>query len=164
MDDTDPTALAPRPLQQMAEQRLERLGEGGLEMAPLLLIELVGLLLAPVTLTLSSVASSLLAATYMGIKDLWGGKWSPARRVGRSELVDHSTGRAITRPQALLRNSPYVAAWLLAALPDPLGWVGLLAVGALLGIDLCMVLLDPQGRRLGDRIARTRRQKRTPED
>ncbi len=69
--------------------------------------------------------------------------------------ADAETGRIPTTRQAILRNLPYILGWLVAAIPgfEVVGWAFLAMAGAL---DLGMVLADPLGRRLGDRIAGTK--------
>jgi hypothetical protein len=126
-----------------------RLGASGLEFLALLLIELFT---APVPLI--GMAAGVLGALYFTLRDLDGGRTGISRRLTRSRLVDVETGAAPTVERALLRNAPMVACFLAAIIPgfEVLGWFGMLGLSA---VDLALVLTDPRGRRLGDRLAKT---------
>ncbi len=136
--------------------RATRLGASGVELLALCTLELLGTLLGPATLFGAGVLSSLIAAAFWGLRDLGAGAASPGKQLLGLTLVDARTGAPATPVQALQRNGAMVAAWLLAALPGPLGWVGALAVLGLALVEGASALLDPEGRRLGDRIAGTR--------
>ena len=126
-----------------------RLGGSGLEFLALLLIELFT---APVPLI--GMAAGVLGALYFALRDLDGGRTGISRRLTRSRLVDAETGAAPTVERALLRNAPMVACFLVAIIPglEVFGWLGMLGLSA---VDLLLVLTDPRGRRLGDRLAKT---------
>jgi len=132
-----------------------RFGGSGLELVTFFLLEMLGVLLSPFTLTISGMVTGLLAALYMSVKDLRGGGLSVGKQIARVALVDVHTGRLATTKQALLRNSYFIVGWLFAVLPDPFGMVGwALVLGGVL-IDTLMIIADPRGRRIGDRIAGT---------
>ena len=120
---------------------------------PEFLALIVGEMLAAVVPAIG-ILWSLAAAGYMATKDRKGGLFSMSKHFSGLRVVDAKTGMVPTDKQALLRNSYYVAGWLLAVIPgvEILGW-SLLVFGGL--IDMLMVLFDPRGRRLGDRIAGT---------
>jgi len=98
---------------------------------------------------------SLTAAAYMATKDRKGGVLSLSKHFSGLRVVDAETGAVPTDKQAFLRNSMYVVGWILAVLPgvEVFGW-SLLVFGGV--IDMLLVLFDPEGRRIGDRIAGTR--------
>lgn len=132
-----------------------RLGGAGLEFFVMTLIEVVGIALSPVTAFISGMVASMINAIYMGVKDLDGGKYSIGKRTGQTQVVDTVSGRRASTRQAILRNAPYIAAWTIAVLPDPFGSFGFIAVFLFILVDLGLIIADPQGRRLGDRIAKT---------
>ena len=124
---------------------------GAVDTALVVGLEAVGLLFAPVTLTLSSVLTSALAAAYIAFKEMPG--IGIGQKVVGGRVVDAKTGQAPEFIQVVGRNLPFSAAMLLAALPDPLGMGGLLIASLLLLGDVILMLLT--GRRVGDLLART---------
>lgn len=118
-------------------------------------LEVLGLLLSPLTVGGAGMLTSLLGMLYAGARDLDGGRFRLVPRAPGTRVVDLSTGRAPSDGQAILRNLPLVLAWALAALPDPLGLLGWLAVGFVLSLDAALVVLRGDGRRLGDLWAGT---------
>lgn len=136
--------------------RAARLGASGVELLCLTVLELVGLALGPATFFGAGVLTSLVAAAFWALRDLGAGAASPGKQLVGLALVDANTGAPATAGQALQRNGAMVFAWLLAALPGPLGWLGALAVLGVAAVEAGSALLDPEGRRLGDRIAGTR--------
>ena len=132
-----------------------RLGGAGLEFFILTVIEVICIALSPFTAFVSGALASLFNAVYMAVKDLDSGKYSIGKRVGSTQVIDTETGGAASTKQAILRNAPYIACWTLAILPDPFGSFGFMAVFLFILVDLGLIIADPQGRRLGDRIAKT---------
>lgn len=118
-------------------------------------LELLGLLLSPLTIGSAGVLTSLLGMLYAGARDVQGGRFRLVPRAPGTRVVDLETGAAPSDGQAILRNLPLVLAWSLAALPDPLGLLGWLAVGFVLALDGALVVLRDDGRRLGDLWAGT---------
>ncbi|MEC7947995.1 MAG: RDD family protein [Myxococcota bacterium] len=116
---------------------------------------LLGVELASAPFVPLGIGASLVIALWFCVRDLVGGAWNPGKRLAQVRLVDASTGRVPGSRQAILRNLPYVLGMLLGAVPgiEIAGWSAL-AMMALL--DLGMVLIDPLGRRLGDRLAGTK--------
>lgn len=127
-----------------------RLLASGPELLLLLGIEVAAAPFLPI-----GVGVSLAIALWFTVRDLVGGALNPGKRIAEVRLVDAETGRVPTTRQAILRNLPYILGWLVAAIPgfEVVGWAFLAMAGAL---DLGMVLADPLGRRLGDRIAGTK--------
>lgn len=127
-----------------------RLLASGPEFLILMGLEVFGAFLVPVGAVLS-----LLLAAYMAVRDLGGGRFSLGKRLAGVRVVDAATGSTPTAQQAVLRNAPYVVGWLMAVLPgfEVVGWAVLLLGAA---VDLGLVLRDPLGRRLGDRLANTK--------
>ncbi len=132
-----------------------RLGGAGLEFFILTVIEVIGIALSPFTAFISGMLASLFNAIYMTVKDIDAGKYSIGKRVGKTRIVDALSGAPASTKQAILRNSPYIACWALAILPDPFGTFGFMAVFLFILVDLGLIVADPAGRRLGDRIAKT---------
>lgn len=132
-----------------------RFAGDGLELITLYGLEVVGAIAAFFTLGISGIVSSVIGATYMAIKDLAHGKFSVGKLIARTRVVDAKTAELATAKQAVLRNSYYVAGWLLAALPDPIGYLGWAGVSLAILVDSLMVLASPSGRRIGDYIAGT---------
>lgn len=126
-----------------------RLGGSGLEFLTLFGLEVVGAIFVPVGILLS-----LLAAAYFAVKDLQGGRYSFGKRIASTRVVDVDTGQVPSAGRLVLRNSYLVAGWVLSIVPgfEIFGWA-LLLFSAL--VDALMVIADPRGRRLGDRLART---------
>lgn len=145
------TALAP--VKAPLPVRMKRAGAEVLAMG---FVEGTGLLLVPFTLGLSSMLASLLNALYMGAKDMDGGRYGMGRWFGGTRLVDAETGKPATNKQALLRNSYLILGWAGAILPDPIGTLFFGLVGLMMMLDLGMAVMDPEGRRLGDHLARTK--------
>jgi uncharacterized RDD family membrane protein YckC len=142
-------AMVPRP------PLARRLGGSALELGTLVAVEMVGSLLMGFTFGVSGVVSSLIAAIYMGVKDLDGGRYSFGKRAVGTRVVDATTLQRATPGKAFLRNLPWVLFWTLAIVPvigDFIGWT-LLALMAI--IDLGMIVATPTGRRLGDLLANT---------
>ena len=135
----------------------QRFLSAGPELLVLLGIEVVTAPFVPV-----GILASLAIATWLAVRDVDGGAWHPGRRLAGLKVVDATTGRGPTVQQALMRNLPAVACWLLAVLPgvEVLGWIALLVLGA---VDLSLILTDPFGRRIGDRLASTKVVPGTPE-
>ena len=142
------TALAKR------SGRIRRLGGTGAEFGALFALEVLGTLISAVVPFIPGMLTSIIAAVYMGVRDLEDGRYSLGRRLSGSRVVDATTGAAITKKQAFLRNSYIVVAWTLAIFPAPLGWAGWLALGSAIVVDALLVALT--GQRLGDRLANTR--------
>jgi uncharacterized RDD family membrane protein YckC len=132
-----------------------RLGGSALEVATLVVIELIGSLAMGITFGISGAASSLIDATYMAVKDLGGGRYSFGKRAVSERVVDVTTLERASNGKCFLRNLPYVLAWLVAVVPvlgDAVGWS---LLGLLVFVDVVMILATPAGRRLGDFIAGT---------
>ncbi len=143
----------PAPRRRSAVGRADpsrRLLASGPEFLILMGLEVLSALVVPV-----GAALSLLIAAYMAGRDLGGGRYSLGKRLAGVRVVDAATGEAPTARQAVTRTAPYVLGWLLAVLPgfEVFGW-GVLLLGA--AIDLGLVMRDPLGRRLGDRLAGTK--------
>ena len=132
-----------------------RLGGSALEFLTFFVLVIIGILLSPFTAFISGILSSLFAATYMAIKDMGGGRFSIGKRIARVRLVDVRTGELATTGQALLRNSYYIAGWIMAVLPDPFGLLGVGLVSLCIVADLLMIVASPNGRRIGDLLAKT---------
>lgn len=126
-----------------------RLGGSGMEFLVLFGLEVASAVFVPV-----GVVLSLLAAGYFAAKDLGGGRYSLGKRIARTRVVDARTGAVPPPARLVLRNGPLAAGFLFSVIPglEILGW-GLLLFGTTL--DLLMIVADPQGRRLGDRLAGT---------
>lgn len=126
-----------------------RIGGSSLEFLALLALEV---LTAPIPGV--GMLMGLLGAAYFAARDLDQGRTSLSRRLTRSRLVDAETGAAPTVGRLLLRNAPMALCFLFAVLPgvEVLGWLAMVALSAL---DLLLVMIDPMGRRLGDRLAGT---------
>ena len=126
-----------------------RLGGSGLEFLVLFGLEVASAVFVPV-----GVVLSLLAAGYFATKDLGGGRYSLGKRIARTRVVDAQTGQVPPAGRLVLRNAHLSLGFLMAVVPgfEVLGWA-LLALGAT--VDLLMLVADPQGRRLGDRLAHT---------
>jgi len=126
-----------------------RLGGSGIEFLTLIALEIASAFLLPI-----GIVMSILAAIYMAVKDQGGGRFSIGKRIAHTRVVDAETGEVPDPLRLFLRNSVFVAAWVIAVIPgvEIFGW-GLLALAGL--VDLLMVIADPLGRRLGDRIAGT---------
>ena len=118
-------------------------------------LELLGLVVSPLTLGASGMITSLIALVYTASRDLEGGRYRLIPRTVGSRVIDVETGAPATRQQALRRNLPMVLAWALAVLPDPVGLLGWAALGFVLAVDAMLVLVRRDGRRLGDLLAGT---------
>ncbi len=132
-----------------------RLGGSALELSTLVVLEIIGTLLMGVTFGVSGAITSLLAALYMGVKDLGGGRYSFGKRAVGTRVVDATTLQRASAGKCFLRNLPWVLFWALAVVPvigDFVGW-SLLGVMALL--DVGLIVAPPTGRRLGDLLAGT---------
>ncbi len=141
--------VAPRP------PLARRLGGSALEAGTLILVEAIGVLLMGVTLGVSGALTSLLAAVYMGVKDLDGGRYSFGKRAVGTRVVDAKTLERATAAKCFLRNLPWVLFWTLAIVPvigDFIGWT-VLALMAV--VDIGLIVATPTGRRLGDLMAGT---------
>jgi hypothetical protein len=127
-----------------------RLLAAGPEFLILMGLEIVSAIFVPV-----GVAISSFIALYVATRDISGGRFHVGKRLARVRVVDAATGLVPTHGQAVLRNAPYILGWLIAVIPglELVGW-GLLLLSAL--VDVGLVLADPLGRRLGDRLARTK--------
>jgi len=99
----------------------------------------------------------LLTVALLGLivlRDFNGGAFSIAKRVSQTRVVDWRSGRRASNPQALLRNSYYLALPAVAILP----WVDCLTSSMFMlfiALDIMMILANRQGRRLGDLLAGT---------
>ncbi len=126
-----------------------RLGASGLEFLILFGLEVASAIIVPV-----GMALSLLAGTYFAVKDLGGGRYSLGKRIARTRVVDAETGAVPPAARLVMRNAHLALGFWLSVIPglEVLGWALLLLGGT---IDLLMLVADPQGRRLGDRIAGT---------
>ncbi len=133
-----------------------RLKRAGAEVALMTGAELLGLFLSPFTFGLTGMVTSLGNAIYMGARDMDGGRYGLGRWLGGTRLVDAETGKPATNKQALLRNSYLILGWTGAILPDPIGTLFFGLVGLMMLLDLGMTVVDPEGRRLGDHLARTK--------
>lgn len=147
----------PLPLELVQQQQPlgDRAKAAAVEAAAFGMLELIGLLASPVTLGGAGVVTSILAMTYAAIRDLDDGRYRIVPRLGGARVVDVETGRPATGSQAVQRNLPLVLAWSIAVLPDPLGLLGWMAVGFLLALDVMLVLVRRDRRRLGDLLAGT---------
>ena len=137
----DPATFAPA---------LRRLVSSGPELALALGLEVLGVLLGPL-----APVVSLSLAVYFALRDQDDSRLSFGKRLTHLRVVDEQTGALATPRQAVVRNLPLVAGFVLAVVPgvEVVGW-GLLALTTL--VEGAAVLLDPRGRRLGDRLAGTR--------
>jgi uncharacterized RDD family membrane protein YckC len=144
------------PLVQVPRPELpRRLGGSALELSTLIVVEIIGTLLMGLTIGISGALSSLLAAVYMGVKDLDGGRYSFGKRAVSTRVVDVQTLERASAGKCFLRNLPWVVFWTLAIIPvigDFVGW-GLL--GLMTVLDVGFILATPTGRRLGDFLAGT---------
>ncbi len=141
--------VAPRP------PLARRLGGSALEGVTLVVVEIIGVLAMSFTLGISGALTSLLAAIYMGVKDLDGGRFSFGKRAVGTRVVDATTLQRASNAKCFLRNLPWVLFWALAIVPvigDFIGWslLGLMAM-----IDVGLIIATPTGRRLGDFLAGT---------
>ena len=127
-----------------------RLLSSGPEVLVLLGLEVAAAPFVPV-----GVLVSLGIAGWLAVRDLGGGIRHPGRHLAGVRVVDAATGAVPTPQQAVVRNLPAILCWLLAVVPgvELLGWAGLLLLGM---VDLTLILADPLGRRLGDRLASTK--------
>lgn len=116
---------------------------------------LLGLEVAVAPFVPVGVLVSLFIAAWLAVRDLGGGVRHPGRRLAGVRVVDAATGAVPTPQQAVVRNLPAILCWVLAVVPgvELLGWAGLLLLGV---VDLTLILADPLGRRLGDRLASTK--------
>jgi uncharacterized RDD family membrane protein YckC len=145
------TALVQVPRPPLAR----RLGGSALEFLTMLGIEVLGTVLAPFTWGITGALTSLLVATYVGLKDLGAGRYSFGKRAVSVRIVDVVTLDRANNLKCFLRNLPYVVAWAVAILPvvgDIVGWS---ALGLLVLVDIGLILATPSGRRLGDYLAGT---------
>lgn len=132
-----------------------RLGGSALELSTLVVLEIIGSLLMGITVGVSGAVTSLVAAVYMGVKDLDGGRYSFGKRAVGTRVVDVKTLQRASAGKCVLRNLPWVLFWALAIVPvigDFIGW-SLLGIMALL--DVGLIIATPTGRRLGDLLAGT---------
>lgn len=146
---------APRAIDLPRAPLGRRAGAAGLEMGVLLGLDLIGLLLAPFTFTIAGMITGLVGAGYTAVRDLEQGRFSLGKHIAHLRVVDQVTLQPASNKQGLIRNSYFVAFWLLAALPDLIGWVGWVLMILAAFLDLAMAAADPKGRRLGDRLAGT---------
>ncbi len=137
----DPATFAPL---------LRRLVASGPELALALFVEVLGVMLGPL-----APVVSLSLAVYFAVRDQDDSRLSFGKRLAHLRVVDEQTGALATPRQAVLRNLPLVAGFVLAVVPgvEVVGW-GLLVLTAL--VEGVAAALDPNGRRLGDRLAGTR--------
>ncbi len=131
--------------------RTEKVKSGAVDTAVVVAIEAVGLALAPFTLTVSSVVSSLLCATYVALKDVGAG--GAGRRLVGGE-VSTAGGEVPSIGRLIGRNLPLAGAMALGALPDPLGLAGLFVASLVLLGEATFLMLT--GRRVGDLLTGTR--------
>lgn len=133
---------------------LRRLLGSGLEFATYL----IGALLVTILDVFTVGVAGLLALVIVGLivlRDFNAGALSIAKRLGRMRVVHCRTGQGASNLQGLARNGYYLGFLLLAAfLPyfDMLSWILILTF---VGFDTVMIMVNPQGRRLGDFLART---------
>jgi uncharacterized RDD family membrane protein YckC len=146
---TTDMVLAPRP------PLARRLGGSALELSTLVALEVVGTLLMGVTVGVSSAITSLLAAVYMGVKDLDGGRFSFGKRAVGTRVVDVKTLQRASAGKCFLRNLPWVLFWALAVVPVIGDFIGWSLLGVMTVLDVGMIIATPTGRRLGDLLAGT---------
>ena len=126
-----------------------------IDFAPLVVLEAIGLVLSPFTLGVSGMVTSAFGLVYVCIKDFGAGAYSPGKRLHNLTVIDRN-GNCATNAQAVVRNLPYILAWLIMVLPDPLGLLGVALAFFLVLLDSFLVVVDDQGKRLGDRLASTK--------
>lgn len=92
----------------------------------------------------------------IAIRDVNAGLFSLAKRVGRMRVVEYGTGKPATNGQALMRNSYYLALTLCMAFPILPADVAAFSLFVLLvAVDLLLVVISRDGRRIGDLLAGT---------
>ncbi len=148
-------ALGPVDAGARRAPRDARAGRFAVEAAAFAALELLGTLLSPLTIGSAGMLTSLIGMAYAALRDVEGGRYRLVARPRGTRVVDLSTGAPPDRAQAMTRNLPLILAWSLAILPDPFGLLGWLAVGFVLALDAALVLVRPDGRRLGDLLAGT---------
>lgn len=99
----------------------------------------------------------LLLIGLLVLRELSGGAFSIAKRLGHLRVVDRRTGRPASIVQAAARNSYYIGFLLLALInPIPfLDFLPLLLSMLFMLLDVMMIATSPHGRRLGDILAGT---------
>ena len=132
-----------------------RLLAGAIDLVPLFLLDGAAGALDALSFDLAGVLSGLACAALVLLRDLDGGRYSPGKRLLGLVVVDAATGRPPTPARALARNAPLAAGWLLAALPDPFGWLGWIVLALLGALGTAMIAGEPSRRRLGDLLAET---------
>lgn len=92
----------------------------------------------------------------IGFRDVNAGLFSIAKRIGRMRVVEYGTGKPATNGQALLRNSYYMALTFLMIFPIILTDIAATMFFMLLVvIDVILISLSKEGRRIGDWLAET---------
>ena len=112
----------------------------------------VDLLLVIGLARLPDILGFLSAAGYILIRDgLFQGGSVGKKLIGLGVSTEEGQGRAATYRESIIRNAPFVAAFILFLIPYA-GWV----LGPLvLGAEILVALGDEQGMRIGDMLART---------
>ncbi len=90
----------------------------------------------------------------IGMRDLNAGAFSLGKRVGGLRVVDLRSAQPPSNPQALLRNSYYLALVFLMLIPVVKYPIAGLFFTVLV-LDTLMVIASPTGRRIGDHLAGT---------
>jgi uncharacterized RDD family membrane protein YckC len=124
-----------------------------IDFAPIFILNLLGLILSPFTLGISAIVTGLFSMFYLTTKDLRAGRYSPGKRVFALTIKD-KYGHPASNKQAITRNLPYLFAWLITVFPA-IGLFGYVLVFFLGLADCFLVLMDDEGKRLGDRLAAT---------
>lgn len=133
-----------------------RLGGAFIEYSTIIMLDLIGAILSPFTAFVSGSLTGILVIAYLTlIKDRPRNALSLGRRISRTRVVDQRTGEPITGQRAVLRNSYYAVLWLLSVFPEPIGVFFLLVLAPVIMIDAILIVAHPQGRRLGDFLAKT---------
>ena len=102
--------------------------------------------------------TTIINTIYVCFRDWDGGKFSIEKKVASFMVVDVKTHQKATNGQCVMRNCYFTAMWLLTIIPAAipvLGWLGYIFLLMIYVIDIFMILITKDGRRVGDYIAGT---------
>lgn len=121
------------------------------------LVTLAGLsIVSFVTAGIFDVIPAAILFLMLAIRDANAGLFSLAKRIGKMRVVEYGTGKPASNGQALLRNSYYLVLIFLTAFPVIFTDMAASALFVfLVFIDVALIMITKEGRRIGDVIART---------
>lgn len=125
-------------------------------------IEYVVYLILAWTISALNIASAgllwfltLIIICLLVLRDFNAGAFNIAKRISHMRVVNLRDGHSASNIQALLRNGYYLFFMLLGTFLPWFDWVFSTLFMMFIVLDVLMILVNPQGRRLGDFLAGT---------